>query len=468
VEWPSSFSAYSPAVWPLVPTITIAVDDEWKEDVVLHEYGHHLLHSKAESPAPDYNNGICDDPNPGHCWWGPERGSISWTEGFADFFGVYLNNVFAYDLVVVSGHNHNWSGQEDRIEGYIVAILWDLYDSEESDEHSDGPGRRDSAGSVLSFDQIWDIIRRYDPSPASDHNHPTSIHEFWDGIKALYPWTINRAAEVYREHHIVKPQPDLIVSLGGTLPAAVEAGSAFPVTVILRNTGNETAQNVATIQLNLVSSQTSVSLTQTLATGGNFAAGSTNEWKVSVFVPANAPPGSYRLRACADVYGLVPESDESNNCATSAGAVAVSAVYPVTVQTSGGYYLTAVGGGGRITDVLHSDAWAVGAWERFSLVRTADNQYALKTATGNYLTFVGGGGRLIDVVHSDATAVGAWEKFTLIHTGNGQCALRTATGNFLTAVGAGGRLVDVVHTDAAAIGSWEKFRLSGAPGGICQ
>jgi hypothetical protein len=46
-----------------------------------------------------------------------------------------------------------------------------------------------------------------------------------------------------------------------------------------------------------------------------------------------------------------------------------SARWPITcsLQTSNGYYLTAVGGGGRNTDVIHSDATRIGSWEQFRL-----------------------------------------------------------------------------------------------------
>jgi hypothetical protein len=40
--------------------------------------------------------------------------------------------------------------------------------------------------------------------------------------------------------------------------------------------------------------------------------------------------------------------------------------------------------------------------------------YALETVNGHYLTAVGGGGRTTDVIHTDATAVGSWEQFTLM------------------------------------------------------
>lgn len=141
--------------------------------------------------------------------------------------------------------------------------------------------------------------------------------------------------------------------------------------------------------------------------------------------------------------------------------------YPVAVQTVNGNYLTAVGGGNRLTDVLHSDATSIGAWEKFTLVQLG-RQCALKTASGNYVTFVGGGGRLNDVVHTDATAAGAWEKFTLVPQGGSRYAVQTATGNYLTAVGGGGMLDDVVHTDATGVGLWEIFTLAGLPSGVCQ
>src|SRR5689334_12335534 len=82
---------------------------------------------------------------------------------------------------------------------------------------------------------------------------------------------------------------------------------------------------------------------------------------------------------------------------------------PITcaIQTYNGHYVTAVGGGGRTTDVIHTDATRVGSWERFTLIDSGDGSsnihYGLLTTNGHYLTAVGGGGRITDVIHSDAT-----------------------------------------------------------------
>ncbi len=78
---------------------------------------------------------------------------------------------------------------------------------------------------------------------------------------------------------------------------------------------------------------------------------------------------------------------------------------------------------------------------------------------GHYLTAVGGGGRVIDAIHSDATKLLDWEKFTLWSLGGGWYSITTTNGHYLTAVGGGGRTTDVIHTDATAVGSWEKFKV---------
>lgn len=135
-----------------------------------------------------------------------------------------------------------------------------------------------------------------------------------------------------------------------------------------------------------------------------------------------------------------------------------------TIQTVKGYYLTAVSGGGRIHDAIHSDAVRVGAWEKFKFIDSRSGspniQYGIRTTGSRYLTAVDGGGRITDVVHSDATILNDWEKFRAIYLGNGWYALQTVNGRYLTAVGGGGRVTDVLHTDAVNIGDWEKFRIN--------
>jgi hypothetical protein len=140
------------------------------------------------------------------------------------------------------------------------------------------------------------------------------------------------------------------------------------------------------------------------------------------------------------------------------------------IQTVNGHYLTAVDSGGRTSDVIHTDATQIQAWEKFTLVPVPGNPYyiALKALDGHYLTAVGGGGRNTDVIHSNATQIGVWEKFSLDILGDpnpeGFYSLRTVDRHYLSAVGGGGYgsgFQDVIHSDATRIGNWEKFRLAG-------
>ena len=131
-----------------------------------------------------------------------------------------------------------------------------------------------------------------------------------------------------------------------------------------------------------------------------------------------------------------------------------------TIQTYDGHYVTAVGGGGRITDVLHTNRTRAGSWELFTLIPLeGETHWGIKTSKGYFLTAVGGGGRITDVIHSDATQWLDWEKFKIIQIQQGvsSYAIKTISGNYLTAVGGGGRTTDVFHTDATRVGTWETF-----------
>src|SRR6201989_2088897 len=54
--------------------------------------------------------------------------------------------------------------------------------------------------------------------------------------------------------------------------------------------------------------------------------------------------------------------------------------------------------------------------------------------TRNFVTAVGAGGRTTDVIHTNATAANSWERFTLVPAGDGvHYGLRTSNGHYLTA-----------------------------------
>jgi hypothetical protein len=137
-----------------------------------------------------------------------------------------------------------------------------------------------------------------------------------------------------------------------------------------------------------------------------------------------------------------------------------------TVQTSNGDFVTAVGGGGQLTNALHTDARVARSWEYFRVVKCGDLGSGLTYAIHLYnsafnLNAPGGGGRT-----NHAIAMGGIDdsaRFTFIRQADGSYALRTPNGtNYLTAVGGGGRPFAVdgnLHTDATQVQAWEKFRI---------
>jgi hypothetical protein len=93
------------------------------------------------------------------------------------------------------------------------------------------------------------------------------------------------------------------------------------------------------------------------------------------------------------------------------GEFAIQTVHPGIYN---GFYLTAVDGGGRTENAIHTDARWIRSWELFRLsFDPSTGHYGIQTATNNFVTAVSGGGRTTDVIHTDATQLQSWEKFRL-------------------------------------------------------
>jgi hypothetical protein len=159
--------------------------------------------------------------------------------------------------------------------------------------------------------------------------------------------------------------------------------------------------------------------------------------------------------------GVVGMAGAASAAPASAGPPALAPLRGCAIKTVNGHYLTAVDGGGRITDVLHTNATIVQSWEKFALVDTGTggsiHYYGIRTVNGHYLTAVGAGGRSTDVIHSDATQLQNWEKFRFNPLGGDVYDIQTYNGHFLTAVDGGNRITDTIHSDAIRVGSWERF-----------
>lgn len=119
-----------------------------------------------------------------------------------------------------------------------------------------------------------------------------------------------------------------------------------------------------------------------------------------------------------------------------------------SIQTSRGYYLTALNGGGLTGGAFHTDATQALDWERFRLFDLsvgdfAPSYYAISTIKGFYVTAVGAGGKSANAFHTDATQIQNWEKFRIVKCGDVgsgfEYGILTADGTFLSAVLPGGQ-----------------------------
>ncbi|HUQ94674.1 MAG TPA: CARDB domain-containing protein [Bryobacteraceae bacterium] len=286
---------------------------------VFHEYAHHILDTKAESPLPDYSREH-EDCDGSHCIKMPETVNVAWTEGFPNFYAFTLWTQFRtsdgypgetkYSCETMN-INSDFDGEEDKIEGVVCAILWDL-----TDAHSDDASeRRDNIN--LSFADVWEVVKNFDPSNDILHNHPTTIHEFYSGLRIFQLSNINRIAEVYSGHDIQKPQPNLVITALQNPPQAVAPSQSFHVSNTVRNSGNELANNGFGLRFELIiggrsSFRSHLLGTRTVST--NLAAGASTGATTALTVPSGIPPGTYTLRVCADTGSAVPESDEGDNC----------------------------------------------------------------------------------------------------------------------------------------------------------
>ncbi len=140
--------------------------------------------------------------------------------------------------------------------------------------------------------------------------------------------------------------------------------------------------------------------------------------------------------------------------------------------TDGGYLLSAPNGGGDIgPDAIQTKfkyslgsgttvPSVIGTYELFNVLQNATGQFAFQTVNGNFITAVNGGGKTTDVLHTDAVNVAAWEEFRIAHTGSQgvfSVSIQTSSNNFLTAVGSGGKTINAIHSDATAVAAWETF-----------
>src|SRR5205814_1909718 len=116
------------------------------------------------------------------------------------------------------------------------------------------------------------------------------------------------------------PTPvDLTITAVSNPPAAAFTGDVFTATDTTANVGSADAPVTRTRYY--LSVDTAKNAGDVLLSGARavpaLAAGAADTATVTVTIPTGTPTGTYFLLACADDLGVVPETNEANNCRAS-------------------------------------------------------------------------------------------------------------------------------------------------------
>lgn len=169
-------------------TVHMTRVDSFDDFVIVHEFGHHWVYSFAESPAPEYCNGICDDDGCGHCLWCEEDATIAWTEGFPDWMGIHIPETFLADYGIAGSNLEGvdfetplicdvGSTTPSLVEGYTAALLTDMSDD------NPGSGAENNGGSPFD-DSMSGAARNI--LQLVDLDAPTTARQFIDDYIARF------------------------------------------------------------------------------------------------------------------------------------------------------------------------------------------------------------------------------------------------------------------------------------------
>lgn len=148
--------------------------DRMSPDTVIHEYGHNVMWNLYGNWFP-YND--CISPHYINKIGGTNCG---WTEGWADFFPLYVNGNPTYTWASGSYLNletPTWGtaywDNGDKVEGRVAGALWDIYDgvNDGNDQITDGIGK------------IWNTIAT---QKNDGHSNDNTFGQYWNALRTKY------------------------------------------------------------------------------------------------------------------------------------------------------------------------------------------------------------------------------------------------------------------------------------------
>jgi hypothetical protein len=225
---------------PVNDTINIDSAHQFEDVALLHEYGHYLEDQLSNFfPMPAEHNG-CSATIAGVLVNSAEH---AWMEGFADYFAQVVaqglppgtvngeNGTIPVDLLETPPNCSVASG--DKIEFFVAASLWDLFDGINSGEPFDFIGGQDR--------NVFQILD-------NELDHLGRAPTIWDFYNAWVGRGLDVAAlnRILSHNHIAPALPDQTSEcLQMTAPTLMFPGQTYNVTVVMRNTGETTWTSAA-------------------------------------------------------------------------------------------------------------------------------------------------------------------------------------------------------------------------------
>jgi hypothetical protein len=199
VEWYDSST--DGAYYMRGENIHLAADNPLSNTVVNHEYGHNIMWTAYGGTMP---TSYCPSP---HYINGASHVNCAWTEGWANFFSLAVNNDPVYrwdsgaslDLENPTGY---WEDGE-AVEGRVAGAMWDILDTTNDgfDTYSDG--------GIANF---WDTLY---------HQNDDNFFQFWQAWTSRGHNRHNAALSIYQNTIDYRYVPPFDFNGSGTSDVAV-------------------------------------------------------------------------------------------------------------------------------------------------------------------------------------------------------------------------------------------------------
>lgn len=177
-----------------IPYAVAGTPFRWESDTHVHEYGHHLRQQYMVTIDPEYDNGICNNPNgdPGHCVWCEETGHDAVNEGWPNWYADHVLSEYGSKYGVAANRVRDTESirpcrdlndnpcdcDRYRTEGFFQVLFKDIVDDTplENDERS---------GKSYYFDKVNSTIG--EALDVLSLPGVTNTQQFIETFRALHP-----------------------------------------------------------------------------------------------------------------------------------------------------------------------------------------------------------------------------------------------------------------------------------------